>query len=299
MADQQHRSRSTSPSFPTSSPTTPRTYANFCSIAHTPFDFTLTFCEVMPLSDKEIKEAESEHVVRAPVRAQVVVPVQFVPNLIAALQEHWRVFSESYSNVGWNKGAGRITLSVQLASTGSDEDAQRDARDPRRARDAASGRRHRAALPNAFELLVATILSAQSTDARVNMVTPALFKRYPDARALAAATTEELEPQIHSTGFFRAKSKALDRHGAGARRDARRRGAADMEALDRAAGRRPQDGERRARARARRARAAGRSARAARRQPHRHRRIRRSGGRRTAVVRGAAAGSAGRAPPTR
>jgi endonuclease-3 len=60
-----------------------------------------------------------------------------------------------------------------------------------------------------FELLVATILSAQSTDAGVNLVTPALFKRYPDAHALAKATTGELEPQIHSTGFFRAKSKAL------------------------------------------------------------------------------------------
>jgi endonuclease-3 len=60
-----------------------------------------------------------------------------------------------------------------------------------------------------FELLVATILSAQSTDQRVNMVTPALFTRYPDARRLAKATTAELEPQIHSTGFFRAKSKAL------------------------------------------------------------------------------------------
>ena len=62
---------------------------------------------------------------------------------------------------------------------------------------------------NAFELLVATILSAQSTDQRVNMVTPALFARYPDARALAKATAAQLEPQIHSTGFFRAKSKAL------------------------------------------------------------------------------------------
>jgi endonuclease-3 len=61
----------------------------------------------------------------------------------------------------------------------------------------------------AFELLVATILSAQSTDARVNMVTPALFTRYPSAHALAKATPDELEPQIHSTGFFRAKSKAL------------------------------------------------------------------------------------------
>ena len=62
---------------------------------------------------------------------------------------------------------------------------------------------------NAFELLVATILSAQSTDQRVNLVTPALFKRYPDAKALAKATAAQLEPRIHSTGFFRAKSKAL------------------------------------------------------------------------------------------
>ena len=60
-----------------------------------------------------------------------------------------------------------------------------------------------------YELLVATILSAQCTDERVNQVTPALFKRYPDATALATATTDELEPQIQSTGFFRAKSKSL------------------------------------------------------------------------------------------
>src|SRR5215203_2567310 len=62
---------------------------------------------------------------------------------------------------------------------------------------------------NAFELLVATILSAQSTDARVNIVTPALFERFPDARALAAAATAELERLIVSTGFFRQKSKSL------------------------------------------------------------------------------------------
>jgi endonuclease III len=60
-----------------------------------------------------------------------------------------------------------------------------------------------------YELLVATILSAQCTDERVNQVTPALFKRYPNARVLARATTEELEPQIQSTGFFRAKSRSL------------------------------------------------------------------------------------------
>ena len=52
---------------------------------------------------RELKEAEQDHVVRAPVRTRVVVPVQFVPNLIAALQEHMRVFSDSYSNVGWTK----------------------------------------------------------------------------------------------------------------------------------------------------------------------------------------------------
>jgi endonuclease-3 len=62
---------------------------------------------------------------------------------------------------------------------------------------------------NAYELLVATILSAQCTDERVNQVTPAVFKRYPDARALARASTDELEPQIQSTGFFRAKSRSL------------------------------------------------------------------------------------------
>ena len=60
-----------------------------------------------------------------------------------------------------------------------------------------------------FELLVATILSAQSTDERVNMVTPALFKRFPDARALARATADELELLILSTGFFRQKARSL------------------------------------------------------------------------------------------
>ena len=62
---------------------------------------------------------------------------------------------------------------------------------------------------NAYQLLVATILSAQCTDERVNQVTPALFKRYPAAAVLARATTDELEPQIQSTGFFRAKSRSL------------------------------------------------------------------------------------------
>ena len=60
-----------------------------------------------------------------------------------------------------------------------------------------------------FELLVATILSAQSTDVGVNRVTPAVFKRYPNAKALAKATAADLEPLIHATGFFRSKAKSL------------------------------------------------------------------------------------------
>src|SRR3989440_6193872 len=60
-----------------------------------------------------------------------------------------------------------------------------------------------------FELLVATILSAQCTDERVNLVTPGLFKKYPSARELARARTPSLEKEIRSTGFFRAKSRSL------------------------------------------------------------------------------------------
>lgn len=60
-----------------------------------------------------------------------------------------------------------------------------------------------------YQLLAATILSAQCTDKRVNLVTPALFKRYPDAEALAMADPREVEELIKSTGFFRNKAKSL------------------------------------------------------------------------------------------
>lgn len=62
---------------------------------------------------------------------------------------------------------------------------------------------------DAYQLLVATILSAQCTDARVNLVTPALFARYPDARALARGPQDDVEALIRSTGFFRNKAKNL------------------------------------------------------------------------------------------
>ena len=60
-----------------------------------------------------------------------------------------------------------------------------------------------------FQLLAATILSAQCTDERVNMVTPALFARWPDAASLAEAVQEDVEEAVHSTGFYRAKAKNL------------------------------------------------------------------------------------------
>jgi endonuclease III len=62
---------------------------------------------------------------------------------------------------------------------------------------------------NAFELAVATILSAQCTDERVNKVTPLLFARYPNARTLAAAPLADVEEIIRSTGFFRAKARSI------------------------------------------------------------------------------------------
>ncbi len=62
---------------------------------------------------------------------------------------------------------------------------------------------------SAWELLVATILSAQSTDVRVNMVTPELFRKYPTVQDFAALTPEQLQPDVRSTGFFRNKSKSV------------------------------------------------------------------------------------------
>ena len=62
---------------------------------------------------------------------------------------------------------------------------------------------------NAWELLVATILSAQSTDVRVNLVTPELFRKYPTVEAFAALEPEQLQPDVRSTGFFRNKAKSV------------------------------------------------------------------------------------------
>ena len=77
---------------------------------------------------------------------------------------------------------------------------------------------------NPFQLLVATILSAQTTDVRVNMVTPALFARYPTPEDLAGADLAELEEIVRSTGLLRQQVPQPGRHGPGAGRALRRRG---------------------------------------------------------------------------
>jgi hypothetical protein len=102
MADEQRRINFTI--VPADAPALERTYANFCAVSHTPFDFTLSFCEVQPLSEQDIKQAAQNHVVHAPVRARVVVPIQIVPSLIGALQEQLASFNEAYANQPLPKG---------------------------------------------------------------------------------------------------------------------------------------------------------------------------------------------------
>ncbi len=74
-----------------------RVYSNFCAIQNSPFDFTLTFCEVLPPSEEQLREARTTHVVKAPVRARMVVPVQMMPGLIAALQDNYRLYQQSFN----------------------------------------------------------------------------------------------------------------------------------------------------------------------------------------------------------
>lgn len=89
---------------PADPPSEGRVYANFCAIAHTPFDLTLTFCEVLPLTERDLKGAEADHVVRAPVKATIALPLAIVPSLITALQEHVRSLPEQAPPENWGKG---------------------------------------------------------------------------------------------------------------------------------------------------------------------------------------------------
>jgi len=84
-----------------------RLYANFCAVAHTPFDMTLTFCDVRPLSERDVQQAEQSQTVRAPVVARIALPFGVVPGLIAALQEQLRTLQEAQAGntePTWPKG---------------------------------------------------------------------------------------------------------------------------------------------------------------------------------------------------
>ena len=81
---------------PDEDPSVQRIYSNFGAIQNSPFDFTLTFCEMLPLGEKQVREAQTTQTVKAPVRAKLVVPVQMVPGLIAALQDNFRLYQESF-----------------------------------------------------------------------------------------------------------------------------------------------------------------------------------------------------------
>jgi len=82
-----------------------------------------------------------------------------------------------------------------------------------------------------FQLLISTILSAQCTDARVNMVTPTLFARYPDAKAMAGAKIGDIETLVRSTGFYHSKAKALQQTSSTLVRDFNGKVPSDMRSL--------------------------------------------------------------------
>ena len=89
--------RSTSPSCRTTGRACRASYSNFCAIQNSPFDFTLTFCDMQPPSERELREAQTTHVVKAPVRARMAIPVQMVPGLITALQDNFRLYQQSFN----------------------------------------------------------------------------------------------------------------------------------------------------------------------------------------------------------
>jgi len=93
---------------PDESTTTPggRTYANFCAVSHTPFDLTVTFCDVRPLSEQDVRTAEESQTVRVPIVARLVLPFGVVPGLITALQEQLQAIKETQAGERpqWSKG---------------------------------------------------------------------------------------------------------------------------------------------------------------------------------------------------
>jgi hypothetical protein len=107
MSDQKQINFSIVPEEPEDPQRARREYANFCAVAHTPFDLTLTFCDVRPLSERDIKSAEASQTVKAPVVARIAIPFSIAPGLISALQEQLKAVQDSQAAqtpVTWPKG---------------------------------------------------------------------------------------------------------------------------------------------------------------------------------------------------
>ena len=184
MADEPARSTSRScPGRPAGAPRPTRTSAR---VSHTPFDFTLTFCEVLPLSERDIQRAGAEARREGPgPGARRACPSRCVPNLIAALQEQMRAYTEAYANAGAREGPGALT-EVGAAATQSPSSSALDAPASRTptpscttaTRSSCSSRRS----------------SPRSPPTRgVNQVTPALLRALPGCRGLAERRAAELE----------------------------------------------------------------------------------------------------------
>ena len=107
MSDQKQINFAIVPEEPDDPARARREYANFCAVAHTPFDMTLTFCDVRPLSESDVRSAEASQTVKAPVVARIALPFSVIPGLIAALQEQMRTVQSSQPTpapVSWPKG---------------------------------------------------------------------------------------------------------------------------------------------------------------------------------------------------
>ena len=195
-----------------------RTYSNFCSIAHTPFDSTLTFCEVMPLSDKEIRDAQTEHVVicrcaRASSYRCSSSPISLaLRNICASTPSRQQRGLEQGRSHSPMPHSARALVSCARASGLCRHTTNHEVIKRRRHHLRCPDEQHPGAdtelhFTNAFELLTATIPSAQSTDQREHGH-PGAVRAIRDATALMKATLEELEPQIHRRPASFARSRA-------------------------------------------------------------------------------------------
>ena len=149
------------------------------------------------------RSGHQDKIVKAPQRAKTLIAKRFpAPKTVAKSAASMAGRKGAAKKAAGKPAAGDVKRYNPLASERVNEILKRlDERYPA----ATCALHHR----SAWELLVATILSAQCTDVRVNMVTPVIFAKYPTVEAFAALKPEELEPDIRSTGFFRNKAKSV------------------------------------------------------------------------------------------